>query len=750
MAGSPAARDVSDPRAGGPSQPSAMSANAQAEVVAAATVAADPGSQVPSSALPAILGDVPVAVLLIDRGTGEVTFANGAALDLAGKIALPVGTDAWGAAAGLTDLDGHPLAGTEAPLSRVADGNPLAGEPVRLAPRRSDDPDRAAGHDSADDRLLWVTGFPMTAAEGQVDAGLSLVVFLPVADVSSDGADAVLQRLRDGAVVATDICFTISDPRQDDDPLVWVNPAFTRVTGYPFDEVVGRNCRFLQGPATDQAALQELREGMVQRRPVTVTLLNHRKDGTAFWNQLSVSPVFDGRGELVSFVGVQSDVSQRVVADAERDRAFRAETTAREAAEQAQRRLLLMAEGTGLLSATLDAAELLRSLAHICVPELAEWSFVVGLDDHGQVAQAAAAHSGGSRSELDVLTELVLGRAPHAGSPAATAVADGVATLHRDLTPERLAPFFRTADGLRLVTDLGIRSMLTIPLTARGRTLGVLTLARSEDDFADGDVEVATDLGRRAAMAVDNARLYQQELSVAVALQRSLLPALPEIAGVIAVAHYESASAAAAVGGDFYDLIALPDGAVAMAIGDVAGHDIDAAAQMGQLRGLLRACAYEGGSADPGSVLDRLDRLVIGLGLGTLATVTYACAVPVAGEPGSWRLHVATAGHPPLVWHRPDGTVVQLDEPRGLMIGVDAGRPRATVSYDLPAGSTVVAYTDGLVEHRGADLDAGTGALLAALAAVGPVAHPEPLCRTAMDLVDNRLDDIACIGVTLH
>ena len=741
---------MTGPRGAGPAQPSTTSTNAQADLVAAASAAADPASPVPSSALPAILGDVPVAVLLIDRGSGEVTFANGAALELAGKIALPVGTDAWGAAAGLTDLDGHPLDGTDAPLSRVADGNPLAGEPVRLAPRRSDDPGRAAAHDDADDRLLWVTGFPMTA-EGEPDAGgLSLVVFLPVADVGPEGGDAVLQRLREGAVVATDVCFTISDPRQDDDPLVWVNPAFTRVTGYPFDEVVGRNCRFLQGPATDRRALQELRRGMAERRPVTVTLLNHRKDGTAFWNQLSVSPVFDGSGELVSFVGVQSDVSQRVVADAERDRAFRAETTAREVAEQAQRRLLLMAEGTGLLAATLDTGELLRRLARICVPELAEWAFVVGLDEHGQVAQSAAAHTGGDRPELTALMEMIIGWTPYPGSPAARAVAEGAATLHQDLTPEQLASFFRTAAGLQLVTDLGMRSLLTIPMTARGRTLGVLTLVRTATAFDTGDVEVATDLGRRAAMAVDNARLYQQEVSVAVALQRSLLPELPEIPGVTAVAHYESASAAAAVGGDFYDLIPLPDGAVALAIGDVAGHDIDAAAQMGQLRGLLRACAYEGGSTDPGSVLDRLDRLVLGLGLGTLATVTYACAVPDRHDPGSWRLHVATAGHPALVWHRPDGAVQQLDEPRGLMIGVDAGRPRRTVSYELPAGSTVVAYTDGLVEHRGADLDVGTEELIAALTAVGPVTTPEPLCRTAMDLVDHRLDDIACIGLTLH
>src|SRR5205085_12249138 len=98
-----------------------------------------------------------------------------------------------------------------------------------------------------------------------------------------------------------------TDPREDDNPLVWVNPSFTRVTGYSYDEAVGRNCRFLQGPATSAEALAEIRAALAEQRTITTTLLNYRKDGSAFWNQLSISPVFDGAGELVSFVGVQTE-----------------------------------------------------------------------------------------------------------------------------------------------------------------------------------------------------------------------------------------------------------------------------------------------------------------------------------------------------------------------------------------------------------------------------------------------------------
>src|SRR3712207_2288699 len=109
--------------------------------------------------------------------------------------------------------------------------------------------------------------------------------------------------------------FTITDPHLPDDPLVWVNPSFTRLTGYRFDDVVGRNCRFLQGPNTDRATVDRIVDALRERRPVTEVLLNYRRDGTAFWNQLSISPVTDAAGEVVNFVGVQNDVTERVLVE---------------------------------------------------------------------------------------------------------------------------------------------------------------------------------------------------------------------------------------------------------------------------------------------------------------------------------------------------------------------------------------------------------------------------------------------------
>lgn len=297
-------------------------------MVSAATAVLSERAGTSSTALPGVLSDVPVAVLLIDRSAGAVTYANTAAVELAGNVRLPVDIDTWGASVGLTDLGGRPLASTSGPLSLVAQGLPVTGEAVRMTPGQ--------GHRDGDrrDQLLWVTGFPLSRPDG--DEHLSLVVFLEV-EGGSDPAGEQLQALRERAVVATDIAFTITDPRQPDDPLVWVNPSFGRITGYSYEEAVGRNCRFLQGPATDPATVAEIRAALRARQAITTTLLNHRKDGTAFWNQLSVSPVFDGEGELVSFVGVQTDVTERVRVEREREEAFAAEQTARQEAETRNR-----------------------------------------------------------------------------------------------------------------------------------------------------------------------------------------------------------------------------------------------------------------------------------------------------------------------------------------------------------------------------------------------------------------------------
>ena len=741
----------------------------QAGIVTAANAAVSGhGNAGAHATLPAVLGNVPVAVLVIDQTSNTVVYANTAAVELAGNIGLPADVDTWGAAAGLTDLGGAPLASSIGPLSAVAQGRPVAGEAVRMAPGTSTERQRAADDVGDADQLLWVTGFPLSQSGS--DQSLALVVFLQLDPLEqADDPEAYLQALRERAVIATDITFAITDPREPDNPLVWVNPSFTRITGYDAEEAVGRNCRFLQGPATDPAAVAEIRSALTEQRTVSTTLLNYRKDGTAFWNQLSVSPVFDGEGTLVSFVGVQTDVTERVRVEREREAAFAAERSARQeaelaraiaeqarsdaeqaqsAAERAQGRLALMAEATSALIATLDMTELLDRLATLCVPALADWVFVTLVDQYGEVRETAARHRDGRQAELQEFATLHALHLPPT-SPSRRSIATSRSVLVEDLSPEVRERLIVHPGARAAFETLGGTSALSVPMVARRRTLGALALVMTSPDrtFGKDDIELAEDLAARAALAMDNVLLYQQEHSVADTLQRSLLPELPDVPGIESAAHYVSASSAADVGGDFYDLLALPDGSVGIAIGDVVGHDVAAAAAMGHLRGVLRAVVWEAQDTDPGAVLARVDRLVQGLRVASLATMVWARAVRPAQEGAPWRVHIGNAGHPPVLLRSPDGGVRIIDGVTGLLVGVDHSTHRQTLSLDVPSGSTLLAYTDGLIERPGRDMDEGIHDLCERVAAAPVGASPRELCDAAVSGALDHRDDVAVIAV---
>lgn len=549
----------------------------------------------------------------------------------------------------------------------------------------------------------------------------------------------MLSGLRDRAVLATDVSFTISDPGQPDNPLIWVNPAFSRITGYPAEEVAGRNCRFLQGPGTAPAAVAALHAALERRESVTETLLNYRKDGTAFWNEVSISPVFDGAGRLTNFVGVQADVTARVAAEREREAAYRA-------AEEAQGRLTVLAEVSAALSSTLDVSEALGRLAGRLVPALADWCAVDMLTPKG-VRRVAVAHrdpakTGIVRSIPPIFSgKSTIRRVIEAGQP----------VLYRHVDEELLRRTGGPQERIALVREAGIRSVIAVPLRARSRVLGSLVLCLTGEDRAydERDLELASDIGRRAGLAVDNARLYGKEHDVAVALQRSMLPALPDVPGLETSAHYFAGSERADVGGDWYDVLPLPDGSVGVAIGDVMGHDLTAAAAMGQLRSVLRSYAWEGHR--PADVLDRLDRLVQGLGMAQLATCVYGRLERVAGGA---LLHYANAGHLPPVVQGRDGAVQVLNGGKSLLIGAPGradGTGRADADAYLPRGSTLLLYTDGLVEDRNTDVDAGVERLCSLVAGHDPALGVDALCDRLLDelLTGPRTDDAAMIAVRI-
>ncbi|GAA3222680.1 hypothetical protein GCM10017691_09000 [Pseudonocardia petroleophila] len=696
--------------------------------------------------LPRVLHGAPAAVLMIDLTTREVVYANAAAIELTGdRVHLPVDVDAWGDAAGLTDLGGQRMSETSSPLSLVAAGVPVSGEPVAVhdaARRGSTVTDEQ--RDASEGRLLWVTGFGLTGAAPTAGAaGLesrALVVFLQISG-TEHGDRRQLEVLRDRAVVATEMSFTITDPRQPDDPLIWVNPSFTRLTGYSYEDVVGRNCRLLQGPNTDRATVERIADALSRREPFTSVLLNYRKDGSAYWNQVSISPVFDGAGELINFVGVQNDVTERVTVEQER-------ATALADAESSRSQLRLLAEATTQMTEALGVGDACARLARIVVPQLADLCVVDLLERPGASVPtrlAVAARDAADEDRLRRLGELPDGPAGDAPRLIAELPERG-AERHPD-DPASAAVY----DELRL------RSAMVVPIRARGRVLGTLTLLTQLPygrRYGSRDLHLAADLAGRAGLTVDNARLYEVEHAAAATLQRSLLPVVPEVTGLQVAARYLVGADGNQVGGDWYDVLPLPDGAVGIAVGDVVGHDLAAAAAMGQLRGVVRSYAWEG--RGPGSVLDRCDQLVQGLEMAAMATAFYARIEPPDAE-GMRVVRYANAGHPAPLVLDPDGSLRRLDEQRSPMIGAvpmfgrSSGRVRAEAELTCPPGSVLLLYTDGLTDMVGHDADERTDLLERTVHAQRPGVEAEELVDGVLAAcAPTRLsDDVALLAVRL-
>ncbi len=290
----------------------------------------------------------------------------------------------------------------------------------------------------------------------------------------------------------------------------------------------------------------------------------------------------------------------------------------------------------------------------------------------------------------------------------------------------------------------GIESAIVIPLLSAGRAVGGLFLSCSRRyAFGDGEQALAAALAAQAAQALERARLFEAERRVSVTLQRSLLPAhLPEIDGLELAVRYVPAAGLEA-GGDFYEALPLPGGAVGIAVGDVVGRGATAAASMGQLRSALRAFAMVG--EDPGAVLTRLSTFADTVGGAMAATAIVARLRPDTGE-----LRYACAGHPwPLLVHR-DGSAEYLTEGRGVPLACVAAPEFPEGTARLRPGSTLLLYTDGLTERRGHDLESVLERLRSAASRAAGAPLDELLDRALAETGDAApADDVALVAVRL-
>ncbi len=437
----------------------------------------------------------------------------------------------------------------------------------------------------------------------------------------------------------------------------------------------------------------------------------------------------------------------------------------------ARTRLQLIAEAGRRIGSTLDVTRTAQELADVAVPDLADFISVdllaslADLHEEGPVVPAAA----GSLALRRIAHQSVFPGIPEAvvapgavdeypdGSPPVESLRSGRAVMRR-VTEPAIADWV-AQDPLRTsrIREFGFHSVMAVPLSARGTTLGVAVFARHRhpDPFQQDDLVLAEELAARAAVCIDNSLRYSRERGTAVTLQRSLLPqSLPDQAAVEVASRYLPAGARAGVGGDWFDVIPLSGSRVALVVGDVVGHGIHASATMGRLRTAVRTLADI--DLPPDELLTHLDDMV-----GRLATEAEGTERRTAGDaetagdvgatclyavydPVSRHCTLARAGHPPPAVVSPDGTVELLDLPAGPPLGL-GGLPFESVEIELQEGSLLALYTDGLVASRDHDIDVGLSRLCLTLA--GPAASLDVLCDTVLGAVlpGRPTDDVALL-----
>jgi hypothetical protein len=420
------------------------------------------------------------------------------------------------------------------------------------------------------------------------------------------------------------------------------------------------------------------------------------------------------------------------------------------ALERVVARLELVGEVGTVLGSTLDAGEALRRLSRLVVPRLADWVVVDLLDaeGHRELRRVAVVHR-----DADLAPE---GKFERPLPPVPDSSASSLAQVLRGGRPALLTEVELAARPdsplmaaqHELFTELGAASAVVAPLRTPRRVLGALTLVRlaPAPAYDAEDVELIADLGHRAGLAVDNAQMFGAQRRVAETMQRHLLTALPDVDHIQLAARYQPAHATSQVGGDWYDSFLLPDGVTTMVVGDVVGHDLPAAARMAQLRNMLRALAWDR-TEPPSAIVRRLDQAVTHVSDAGMATLVFA---RIEGpEGGPHRLHWTNAGHPPPLLVTEDGQATFLEGGHGMMLGVEPHTPRIDGLHALPPRSTVLLYTDGLVENRRETIDTGLTRLRQHAAALARHGLEEFCDQLLARLAPDGTDDVALLALRL-
>ncbi|WP_165964449.1 SpoIIE family protein phosphatase [Actinomadura sp. KC216] len=531
------------------------------------------------------------------------------------------------------------------------------------------------------------------------------------------------------------------------------NPRAQQLLGYTRDEVLGRPMHRLLHrdadghvpPERDCRLLNVLRTGVPDHGDDQ--RFAHR-DGRMVVCSWSSAPIYTGdqagtppeTGAVAGLVIVFQDAADRAAVERERrDRMAQV--------QRANSRLRLVAEITTVLASTLNEEELLRRLVRLVVPALGDWAEVDLLVPDGRVERVAATHHELSAADIAGLEGPLppLPRIPR--GPLAQVLRGGGALVVSGKGDARSDEPLDAAQH-ELFEIMDAQNAIIAPLAARGETYGALTLGYSRPGqvYGPGDRLVVEDVARRTGLVLANARLYAEQRNTAEAMQRNLLTPLPQPGDLRLEARYVPATQVSWVGGDWYDAFTLPDGATGLVIGDIEGHDLPAAARMAQVRNMLRALAWD--MAEPPSrVLARLDGVMAAVSDAELATAVFG---RVEEHPdGRWHLRWCNAGHPPPLLITCDGGTHFLEE-HGILLGdPDLSGTRPDGTRVLPPSSTLLLYTDGLVETRDSDLSDRLTSLRRHGSHLAQLPLPD-LCDRLLERVEpSGEDDVALLAVRI-
>ncbi len=435
-------------------------------------------------------------------------------------------------------------------------------------------------------------------------------------------------------------------------------------------------------------------------------------------------------------------ITGQVAVALERARLYEDAEHARLAARRANERLTFLSNATQLLASSLDYDETVSTLARLCVPDFADWAGVDLVETGGQIRQLVVVHEDPERlayaREIRDRHPLDLGEPRGLGNVLRT----GVSEFYPEIPDELLeqAP----EEQREIARNLQLSSVMIVPLEVRGAVLGAMTLAYAESGrhYDEQDLRMVEGLGRRAAIAIDNARIYHDRDHMARTLQRSLLPpAFPTIPGAELAARYEPFGDGHEVGGDFYDVFNVSEGEWGMVIGDVCGKGAEAAAVMGIARFTTRAIAMS--ERRPSTLLTGLNEALMQQTAGE--RFCTACYCRIRRDDTGFRATVSLAGHPlPLVL-RANGSVHEVGT-AGTFLGVFADVRLSDEAVDLFPGDALILYTDGVLGRS--DTVAGAELLPASARSVGSSAESiaDALIAGIVEREGGRfLDDVAVL-----